>query len=110
MSPNISTVWLEYKPHKGKKFLICQTYREFNPLTGENDEDKKNVEGQLKRFEEFNNQVELATREAKVLILGDLNVDLLSWKEGDFYLKKISEEYQSFIGRHGLELFDFGVT
>ena len=25
MSPDISTVWLEYKPHKGKKFLICQS-------------------------------------------------------------------------------------
>ena len=29
MSPDISTVWLEYKPHKGKKFLICQKYIEF---------------------------------------------------------------------------------
>ena len=30
MSPDISTVWLEYKPHKGKKFLICQKYIEFS--------------------------------------------------------------------------------
>ena len=92
MSPDISTVWLEYKPNKGKKFLICQIYREFNPMTGENDADKKNVEGQLKRFEIFNSQVEMAAREGKVLIQGDLNIDLLSWKEEDFYLKKISEE------------------
>ena len=44
MSKDISTVWLEYRPHKGKKFLICLCYREFNPLTGEDDCDKKNID------------------------------------------------------------------
>ena len=80
MSPSISTVWLEYKPNKGKKLLICQKYREFNPLIEENEIDQKNIENQLKRFDEFNRQVDLATREAKVLISGDLNIDILRWR------------------------------
>ena len=88
MLPDISTVWLEYKPHQGKKIMICPKYREFNPLTGENDNDKKNIDAQLKRFEIFNNQVEMASKEGNLLIQGDLNIDLISWREESYYLKK----------------------
>ena len=31
MSPNISSVWLEYRPENGHKILLCLNYREFNP-------------------------------------------------------------------------------
>ena len=61
-----------------------------------------NVDAQFNRFEEFNRQVELAAKEANFLLQGDFNIDLLSWRKENYYLKKAAEECQSFIGRQGL--------
>ena len=35
---------------------------------------------------------------------------MLSWRDENYYLKKVAEEYQSLIGRNGLQLIEFGVT
>ena len=105
MSPHISSIWLEHKPLNGKKILLCLAYREFNPCTGEEEIDKTNVSEQLSRFELFSQQVEKAAQESEnIYILGDMNVDINRWNNKDYYLKKISEEYQSLLGKNGLEL------
>ena len=66
---------------------------------------------QLSRFELFSQQVEKAVQESEnIYILGDMNVDINKWNNKDYYLKKISEEYQSLLGKNGLELIDFGIT
>ena len=41
MDSEISTVWLQYKPTDGKKILICQAYREFDPLLDEEEVDSQ---------------------------------------------------------------------
>ena len=90
---------------------MCLAYREFNPCTGEEEIDKTNVNEQLSRFELFSQQVEKAVQESEnIYILGDMNVDINRWNNKDYYLKKISEEYQSLLGKNGLELIDFGIT
>ena len=111
MSSQISSIWLEHKPVNGKKILLCLTYREFNPCTGEEEIDKTNVSEQLSRLELFRQQVEKAAKETEnIYILGDLNVDINRWNNKDYYLKKVAEEYQTLIGKNGLELIDFGIT
>ena len=39
-----------------------------------------------------------------------MNVDVNRWNNKDYYLKKVSEEYQTMLGRNGLELVDYGIT
>ena len=102
MSPNISSIWLEYKTADGNKILICLTYREFNPCTGDKEIDVTSKYEQLVRLEELSQQVEKATKEcSRVYILGDLNIDLKKWNDKDYYLKKIAEEYQTMMGING---------
>ena len=111
MSPNISTIWLEHKPVNGHKILICLAYREFNPCTGDIEKDKTSIKEQLIRLEEFGQQVEKAAQECDNLyILGDMNIDIKRWNKKEYYLKKVAEEYQTVLGRNGLELLDFGIT
>ena len=89
MSPHISSVWLEHKPSNGKKILVCLTYREFNPCTGDEEIDKTNVNEQLARFELFSQQVENAVQDCEsIYIMGDMNVDINKWNDKDYYLKK----------------------
>ena len=111
MSSAISTIWLEHKPEEGHKILVCLAYREFNPCTGDIEQDKTNINGQLKRLKECNKQIEKAANECdNIFILGDMNVCVNKWNEKDYYLKKVAEEYQSILGKNGLELIDFGIT
>ena len=50
------------------------------------------------------------TFDINIFILGDMNVCVNKWNEKDYYLKKVAEEYQSILGKNGLELIDFGIT
>ena len=56
-------------------------------------------------------QVEKASLECdNIYILGDHNIDTSRWNEKGYYLKRIAEEYQSMMGKNGLEMIDFGIT
>ena len=37
-------------------------------------------------------------------------MDVNRWNNKDYYLKNVSEEYQTMLGRNGLELVDYGIT
>ena len=51
---------------------------------------------QLGRFKIFEEQIEKATKEcSNVYILGDINLDLCKLNDKNYYLKKVSEEYES---------------
>ena len=111
MSPTISTVWLEYRSKNGAKNLICFRYREFNPCTDEADVDTTSINEQLSRFQVFEEQVRKASKEcSSVYVLGDLNLDLNKFKDKNYYLRKISNEYESLVGECGLEITNFGIT
>ena len=68
---------------------MCTLYREFNSLTGE--ENDQSMPEQIKRFEELCTQIEKAANEASTICLGDMNINLNKWNEDDFYLKKLAE-------------------
>ena len=106
MSESLSSVWLEIKGIN-QKVLICAVYREFNDLTGNG---TMNIEQQLEKLEILHNQIEKASKEGLILVLGDMNIDLEKWEDPDYYQKKQAERYQSLIGECGLEVIDFGTT
>ena len=107
MSESLSNVWLEIKGIN-QKVLICAIYREFNDLTGKG---PMNIEQQLERLEILHTQIEKASKEGLILIIGDMNIDLEKWEDDPkYYQKKQAEKYQSLIGECGLEVIDFGIT
>ena len=100
MSKSISTVWLEIRGKNEKKILLCTLYREFNSITGE--ENDQSMPEQIKRFEELCTQIEKAANEASTICLGDMNINTNMWNEYDFYLKKLADKYQACLGSNGL--------
>ena len=106
MSELLSNVWLEIQG-KNQKVLICAMYREFNDLTCKN---PMTIDQQIDRLKILYLQIEQASKEGLILVIGDMNIDLLKWEDRNYYLKKLSEEYQSLIGDNGLEVINFGIT
>ena len=102
MSDLLSNVWLEIKG-KNQKILICVIYREFNDLTNMC---TMTIDQQLERLKIFYLQIEQASKEGLILVIGDMNIDLEKWEDSKYYLKKVAEEYQSMIGEGGLELIE----
>ena len=106
MSEALSNVWIEINGIN-QKVLICAIYREFNDLTGNG---TMLIEQQIEKLELLHLQIEKASKEGLVLIIGDMNIDLLKWEDPKYYQKKQAEKYQSVIGECGLEIIDFGIT
>ena len=106
MSEYLSNVWLEINGIN-QKVLICAISREFNDLTGEG---QMSITQQLERLELLHSQIEKASKEGLILIIGDMNIDLQKWEDPKYYQKQQAEKYQSIIGESGLEVIDFGIT
>ena len=106
MSELLSNVWLEIQG-TNKKILICIHYREFSDLTSKG---QMTINQQLDRINIFETQVEKATKEGVILMIGDMNINLDQWENSKYYLKKIAKEYQMMLGSHSLELINFGTT
>ena len=82
-------------------------YQEFSDLTSKG---QMSIIEQLERLKLFHLQVDKASNEGSILVIGDMNINLQQWDDSKYYLKKLAEEYQSMIGECGLELIDFGIT
>ena len=106
MSSLLSNIWLEIQG-KGQKIIVCVMYREFNDLNGNG---TMNENEQIERLQVLHSQVEKASKEGLMLILGDMNIDLDKMEEKDYYLDKLAIDYQTMIGENGLEVIDFGTT
>ena len=106
MSNLLSNVWLQVNGVK-QKVLICTIYREFSDLTSKG---QMTIEQQLERWKILHSQVEKASKEGLILIVGDMNIDLQKLEESTYYLKKLAEEHLSMIGECGLEVLNFGIT
>ena len=104
MSSLLSNIWLEIQG-KGQKIIVCVMYREFNDLNGNG---TMNENEQIERLQVLHSQVEKASKEGLMLILGDMNIDLDKMEEKDYYLDKLAIDYQTMIGENGLEVIDFG--
>ena len=106
MSEALSNVWLEINGIN-QKVLICAMYREFNDLTGKG---QMSTTQQLEKLELLHTQIEKASKEGLILIIGDMNIDLQKWEDPKYYQKQQAEKYQSIVGECGLEIIDFGIT
>ena len=106
MSEHLSNVWLEIEGIN-QKVLICAIYREFNDLTSTG---QMKPEEQVEKLEILHTQIEKASKEGLILIIGDMNIDLEKWEDLKYYQKKQAEKYQSLIGECGLEIISFGTT
>ena len=106
MSNVVSNIWLQISGAK-QKVLICTVYREFSDLSGKG---QMTLEQQLDKWKTFHSQVEKASKEGLILVIGDMNIDLEKLEESTYYLKKIAEEHLSMIGECGLEILNFGIT
>ena len=60
MSNTISSIWLEVGMPRHKKFLVCQTYREWQLLNQGTDHSSQAIPQQLSRWLEFLDQWEIA--------------------------------------------------
>ena len=104
MSPSVSNVWIEMIT-KSQKILICTTYREFNKLDGNG---PLNTNQEIEHIHILKQQIEIASKEGLVIIIGDMNIDLHKMEMSK--ITKQAEEYQLLIGECGLDLIDFGST
>ena len=104
MSNTISSVWLEMKT-KSQKILICTIYREWNNLDGNG---PLNTCQHIENLHTLKSQIEIASKEGLVVVIGDMNIDLKKWDLPK--INKTAEEYQLLIGECGLEVMDFGTT
>ena len=83
--------------------MVCGN---FNDLTGKG---PMPIDQQIQRLKILHEQIEHASKEGLILVLGDMNIDFEKWEDSTYYLKRIAEEYQSMIGNCGLEPFNFGI-
>jgi len=83
MSEHLSNVWIEIEGIN-QKVLICAIYREFNDLTSSG---QMNPEQQVEKLEILHTQIEKASKEGLILIIGDMNIDLEKWEDLNYYQK-----------------------
>ena len=82
-------------------------YIEFNDQTGNG---SMNESEEIERLKIFHSQVEKATKEGLMLIMGDMNIDLDQMEEASYHRKNLAKEYQTRITENGLEAIHFGTT
>ena len=58
----------------------------------------------------FASQIERATTEARVICLGDFNIDKKRLDDNNYYNQKLAKEYESLLGFNGMHDLDFGYT
>ena len=82
MSSTYSSIWLEVGLPRHKKFLVCQTYREWQLLHQGLNNSSQSVAMQMSRWSEFLDQWERALETGmEVHTLGDMNLNHLNWTE-----------------------------
>ena len=82
MSDTCSSICLEVGLPRHKRFLVCQTYREWQLLNQGQDNSSQSVAEQLARWTEFLDQWDKALDTGlEVHTLGDMNINHLNWTD-----------------------------
>ena len=82
MCDKYSSIWLEVGLPKHKKFLVCQTYREWQYTNQKDDKTSSSIPEQLTRWLLFLDQWERALdTDMEVHCLGDMNLNHCNWTE-----------------------------
>ena len=82
MSNTCSSIWLEVGLPRHKRFLVCQTYREWQLLNQGQDNSSQTLNEQLVRWSEFLDQWDKALKTGlEVHTLGDMNINHCNWTD-----------------------------
>ena len=117
MCDSYSSIWLEVGLPRHKKFLVCQTYREWQ-LMNQNDQSSLTVPEQLTRWNIFLDQwVRALDSGLEVHVLGDLNINHCNWTDTTLpasnqtsKLRPLIQALFTFILPHGVSQCVLGPT
>ena len=111
MSKNYSSIWLEVGLPNHKKFLVCQTYREWQYCNQQGDKTSNSVPEQLARWLQFLDQWERALATGmEVHCLGDLNLNHCNWTDNNLSKSNQSYKLRDLISALFTRIFPHGVT
>ena len=117
MCDSYSSIWLEVGLPRHKKFLVCQTYREWQ-LLSQNDQSSLTVPKQLNRWNVFLDQWMRALDSGlEVHVLGDLNINHCNWVDSSLpasnqtsKLRPLIQALFTYILPHGVSQCVLGPT
>ena len=110
MCNSYSSIWLEVGLPRHKKFLVCQTYREWQVL-GQVDRSSLAVSEQLARWTVFLDQWERALDTGmEVHVLGDMNLNHLNWTNMNLPASNQSVKLRSLITALFTRILPHGVS
>ena len=78
MEEDISTIWVKITRRGARKLIIGGIYREFQHLKQDNDLSKE-ITAQEDRWRRIIEKWEIATEGADSIVIGDMNMDFLTW-------------------------------
>ena len=111
MSSTCSSIWLEVGLPRHKKFLVCQTYREWQLLHQGDDSQSQSVTMQMNRWTEFLDQWQRALATGlEVHTLGDMNLNHLNWTDEAIPKSNQSYKLRDLISALFSQILSKGVT
>ena len=111
MSDTISSIWLEVGLPRHKRFLVCQTYREWQLLNQDGDNSSNTIHQQLNRWLEFLDQWERALSTGlEVHVVGDMNINHLNWTDQSLPSSNQTSRLRPLITALFTRIFPHGVT
>ena len=100
MTDEVPTVWVELELKSEKNVLICSIYREW-----------LSSQAQWVALQKICDQLQTAaSKNLRLVIMGDLNLCQLKWKSDNYKHKKLASELQDCVAVCGLEIHQTGIT
>ena len=107
----ISAIWLEVGLPSHRKFLVCQTYREWQHGNNQGDRASNSIPEQLNRWLTFLDQWERALLTGmEVHCLGDMNLNHCNWTDYNIPRSNQSYKLRELISALFTKIFPHGVT
>ena len=111
MNSSYSSIWLEVGLPKHKKFLVCQTYREWQYCSQKKDRTSNSIPDQLTRWLTFLDQWERALSTGlEVHCLGDMDLNHCNWTDPNVPRSNQSYKLHELISALFTRIFPHGVT
>ena len=111
MCNTYSSVWLEVGLPRHKKFLVCQTYREWQYTNQRGDRSSNTIPQQLTRWLVFMDQWEKALATGmEVICLGDINLNHCNWTDPNLPTSNQSYKLRELISTLFTRIIPHGVT
>ena len=111
MSSTYSSIWLEVGLPRHKRFLVCQTYREWQLLNQRDDTSSQSITMQMSRWSEFLDQWQRALSTGlEVHTLGDMNLNHLNWTDQAIPHSNQSYKLRNLISALFSQILSKGVT